>query len=307
LNTSTFLARVGFPVQAVRAGLAILITLSLIYVVNMLEKERQSQFLSAQQARISALNQLQQELIQRETMRRELTRRIVLAQEEERARIARELHDETAQVLTAFTFHLAALKQALPANTNIQKQYENLQRLSHQMSLGIYRLVRDLRPALLDDLGLPSGLQYLAEEHEKSSGLKVELNIHGEKRRLDKMAETVLYRIAQEALTNVARHAETQQVSIDLEFTEHEVKLGVTDWGIGFDVSTVLSTPDSLGLAGMRERAESIGGQLIIDSAPGRGTRVEARIPIEKQNSIKMKKNHQSKAVEAAKMEGASW
>ncbi|MDI6695872.1 MAG: sensor histidine kinase [Anaerolineales bacterium] len=307
LNTSTFLATMGFPVQAVRAGLAILITLSLIYVVNMLEKERQSQFLSAQQARMSALNQLHQELIQREVMRRELTRRIVLAQEEERARIARELHDETAQVLTAFMFHLAALRQSIPADTNVQKQYENLQRLSQRMSLGIYRLVRDLRPALLDDLGLASGLQYLAEDNKNSSELQVELNIRGKKRRLDKMVETVLYRIAQEALTNVVRHAETQQASIDLEFTEHEVILRVTDWGIGFDVSTVLSTPDSLGLAGMRERAESIGGQLIIDSAPGQGTRVEARIPIEKQNSIKMEKKHQSKAVEAAKMEGASW
>lgn len=308
LNTSTFLAAMGFPVQIVRAGMAILITLSLIFVVNSLEKERQSQFLSAQQARAAALNQIQQELIQRETMRRELTRRIVLAQEEERARIARELHDETAQVLTAFTFHLAALKQAMPANANIQKQYENLQRLSRQMSLGIYRLVRDLRPALLDDLGLASGLQYLAEEHETSSGLQVELNVHGEKRRLDKMAETVLYRIAQEALTNVARHAETRQVKIDLEFTEQEARLRVSDWGKGFDVPTVLSTPDSLGLAGMRERAESIGGQLIIDSAPGHGTQIEARLPLEKTNSTKMEKNdQQNNPMEAAKMESATW
>jgi signal transduction histidine kinase len=276
INTASFLQATGLPVQVIRAGMAILCTIGLIRATQVMEDERQHQYLAVQKSRIEALQQLEDELKEREVMRRELLRHIVQAQEEERARIARELHDETSQVLTAFTFHLAALRNILKEDEKANKQIDQLRNLSRRMSAGIYRLVHDLRPAHLDDLGLIAALKDLREEADNQMGLQVDLEVQGTVHRIDPLVETALYRIAQEALTNIMRHASASEAKMDVAFINDAVILRITDRGVGFLMENLKG--QGWGLAGMRERAESIGGTLRIHSEPGMGTEIEITV-----------------------------
>ncbi|MFO7624053.1 MAG: sensor histidine kinase [Anaerolineales bacterium] len=278
INSQAFLAMMGFPVQTVRAGMAVIVTVALLRAIQFVEQERQQQLLAAQQARLEALEQVQQELVAREQMRRELLRHTVIAQEDERARIARELHDETAQILTAISLNLATLSKF--AGTEAAEFLDRLQNLARQMSRGIYRLVHDLRPAQLDDLGLVPALQYLTEQEHKRNGLVVQFDVEGDRRRLDPLVETVIFRIAQEALTNVNRHAQVNRAEMKMSFLADEVNFQVKDGGQGFDPAQKLVPPHGWGLAGMRERVESLGGCLNIQAAPGQGTMIEAAIPV---------------------------
>ena len=281
LNAASFSQTFGFPIQVIRAGMAVLITVSLIWATHLVDEERGRQFLAAQQSRMETLNRLEREMRTRESMRQDLLRHIVVAQEDERARVARELHDETAQILTAFSFHLAALRNALPARANFQPQLDQLQLLSRQMSIGIYQLVRDLRPAQLDDLGLVPALQYQCDEALNRTGLKVRLSVLGERRRMDKLIETVLYRVAQEALTNVARHAAVQEADLTISYQPHQVVLSVVDHGKGFHLEDYSTDRHAWGLEGMRERAESVNGSLLLHSTRGSGTEVEIIVPMQ--------------------------
>jgi signal transduction histidine kinase len=280
INATSFMQTFGFPIQIIRAGMAVMITVSLIWATQVVDEERQREFRSAQQSRMETLNRLERELRTRESMRQDLLRHIVVAQEDERARVARELHDETAQILTAFSFHLAALHNALPAKPNFQPQLDQLQILSRQMSAGIYQLVRDLRPAQLDDLGLVPALQYQCDEAFNRTGLRVRLSVIGERRRLDKLVETVLYRVAQEALTNVARHAGVKEADLKIEFQTNQVLLSIVDHGKGFHLEDYSADRRAWGLEGMRERAESVNGNLLLHSTRGSGTEVEVIVPL---------------------------
>lgn len=279
LNTASFLAWAGFPIQAVRAGVAVLITFGLIRATQDVEGERQQQLVAAQESRLQALEQIRNELVEREAMRRELLRHTVAAQEDERARIARELHDETAQFLTALSLDLATMQKSLRRNPEATRILERLQSMSRQISQGIYRMVHDLRPAQLDDLGLIAALGYLVDEAQHNQ-LQITLTIKGTRQRLDPLIETVLFRIAQEALTNIQRHAGVSQATMTLSFDAQEIVLAVQDQGIGFNPAESLRPPHGWGLAGMRERAESVGGRLRIESAPGHGTLVEVVVPV---------------------------
>ncbi len=279
LNSTVFRTFTGFPIQVLRALLAVLITLSLLRATQIVEKERQLQLLSAQQARLDALERIQNELTEREALRRELLRHTVRAQEEERTRIARELHDETSQVLTAFSLDLATLQTVVCDRSEVKNLVDRLQVLCKQMSQGLYRLVHDLRPAQLDDLGLISALEYLKDD-SVSAGLDVSMDIQGKARRLDTVIETVLFRVAQEALHNVVRHAQVRQARILLVYQSQEITLKIEDSGIGFNPVQSFAPPRGWGLAGMRERIESVGGQLIIESEPGKGTIVEVAVPV---------------------------
>ena len=280
INAASFAQTFGFPIQVIRAVVAVMITVSLIWATQLVDEERQRQFLAAQQSRMETLNRLEREMRTRESMRQDLLRHIVVAQEDERARVARELHDETAQILTAFSFHLAALRNALPARANLQPQLDQLQQLSRQMSIGIYQLVRDLRPAQLDDLGLVPALQYQCDEALSRTGLKVRLSVLGERRRLEKLVETVLYRVAQEALTNVARHAGVQEADLTIAFQPDQVSLKVVDHGKGFHLEDYSTDRHAWGLEGMRERAESVNGSVLLRSTRGSGTEVEIIVPM---------------------------
>jgi signal transduction histidine kinase len=279
LNSTAFRTLTGFPIQVVRALLAVLITLNLLRATQIVEKERQEQLSAAQQSRLEALERIQVELTKREALRRELLQHTVRAQEEERTRIARELHDETSQVLTAFSLDLATLKTVVCDRSEVISLVNRLQGLSKQMSQGLYRLVHDLRPAQLDDLGLISALEYLKDD-SVATGLDVAINIQGNARRLDSVIETVLFRVAQEALHNVVRHAQVRQALITLIFQSQEITMKIEDSGLGFDPVQPFAPPRGWGLAGMRERVESVGGQLSIQSEPGRGTMIEVAVPV---------------------------
>jgi signal transduction histidine kinase len=279
INTDTFRAVTGFPIQIIRTLAAVLITLCLVGAAQETGKERQKQLVSAQQERLEALEQIRIELSKREEMRRELLRHTVQAQEEERARIARELHDETSQALTAYSLNLAALRKTLKEHPESKEMIDRLQALCRQMSQGLYRLVHDLRPAQLDDLGLIPALEFLQESH-RSAALEVEMTVTGKRRRIDPVVETVLFRVAQEALNNIVRHSGARSASMQLGYKNQEISLEIIDTGKGFDVERNFAPPHGWGLVGMRERVEAVGGMLQIDSQPGKGTRVEVTIPV---------------------------
>jgi signal transduction histidine kinase len=279
ISADAFQAATGVPIQAIRSAMAIIIMIGTIRAVHVLDTERRQQLQAAQQARLEAMTQIQVELTKRETMRRELLRHTVQAQEEERARIARELHDETAQILSAFTLDLATLQNVLPDHPDVRLLLDRLQINSRQMSQGLYHLVHDLRPSQLDDLGLVPTLNYLLERDYSSKGLNVSLEVQGETRRLDPILETVFFRVAQEAVANIARHAKTKKAQIQLVYAPEQITLRVSDTGVGFDPTETFNAPRGWGLAGMRERVESVGGKVRIRSAPGEGTTIEVIVP----------------------------
>jgi signal transduction histidine kinase len=278
LNEEAFLAYTGFPIQLIRTVMAILITYGLLRATQFMEEERRTQLYAAQQARLEALEQ-------QEEIRRKLLRHTVQAQEDERARIARELHDETSQVLSAFTLELAALREHSRGRHQMKNTVDKLQNLSRQMSQGLYRMVRDLRPAQLDDLGLVPAIRSLLDGEYSTNGMQVTLDVIGTQKRLDTPVETVLFRVAQEALSNVARHAETKRASIRLKYALEAVTLEIMDAGKGFDPNEPLHPPRGWGLEGMRERIESVNGTLSLHSAPGYGTTVKVDVPLAPENN----------------------
>lgn len=287
VNTALFLSVVSIPVQLFRAAAAVLITINLIQAIQVVEKERQQQLEAAQTARLEALQQIHRDLEEREALRQELLRHTVIAQEEERARIARELHDETAQFLTALDLNLATLRTYITPNPKNLELIGWIQDLTRDMSRGIYRLVRDLRPAQLDDLGLVPALQLLIDEQRSQTGLDISLSVSGQQSRLDHLVETVFFRIAQEALTNVARHARCQQAFVNLDFSQEGILLRVQDNGIGLGTKAGDPPPKGWGLAGMRERAESVGGTLRVYTPPNGGTLVECHVPLNSSSTLK--------------------
>lgn len=278
INVDTFRMATGVPIQVFRTVAAVVITLNLLWATRETGRERQRQFVEAQQARVEALERVQKELTEKETLRRELLRHIVQAQEDERARIARELHDETAQALAAFSLDLATMQTLVPDKPECQQLNTRLQSLSRQIAQGLYRLVHDLRPAQLDDLGLVPAIQYLVDHDSRTNGLNIHFSTEGKVRRLDNIIETVLFRVAQEALNNVIRHANTKRADISLSYGRQEVTLIVKDWGKGFDPGQKFVPPRGWGLAGMRERVEAVGGDLSISSRPGAGTEVKVTL-----------------------------
>jgi signal transduction histidine kinase len=281
INAEAFNSAIGFPIQVIRAITSILILIGMIKALILVEKERQTLFATTQKAKMDALEQIQVELTEREILRRELLRHTVHAQEDERSRIARELHDETSQVLSAFSLDLATLRQISSRRKDITVLVDRLQNLGKQMSQGIFRMVHDLRPAQLDDLGLASALQYLTERENCPPGLKVTLEVKGQERRLDPIVETVFFRVAQEALTNICRHAGVTEATMRILYEENQVTLWIEDKGKGFNPKDNFSPPRGWGLAGMQERVDSVDGNLNIMSSPGKGAIIEVIIPSE--------------------------
>jgi len=284
-NTTSFIQWTGIPIQVVRAVLAVIITVSLIRATQMVEAERQRQLISAQQERMAALGEVRRQMERRESQRQELLRHIVIAQEEERARIARELHDETSQTLAAFSLHLASMRCDEPDCPKVDDHVDQLQELNRKISTGIYRLIHDLRPAHLDDLGLVAALNYLNDAVKQQLSLQVNMYVKGDPYRLDSLVETVCYRVAQEALSNVSRHSGVDKADLRLEFTPQQVLLQVSDQGVGFDPEEQTIPPRGWGLAGMRERAQSVGAVLDITSELNHGTVVEVIMVADKNNN----------------------
>ena len=227
---------------------------------------------------------LWKELQEKERLRADLLAKAIQAQEDERRRVARELHDETGQSLNAMVFGLKAAEAALTANPS--QAGEILVRLKAAAGDTVRELqtiIYDLRPSLLDDLGLAPALRWYAETRLEVEGVRILWDITGIERRLPPEAETALFRIGQEAITNTAKYANAKEVHIKLAFEGTQAVLEIIDDGQGFDIGDLLKHPPEdgrgLGLLGMRERAELLRGKLEVESAPGRGTRVRADLP----------------------------
>ena len=212
---------------------------------------------------------------------------ITAAQEEERLRLARELHDETIQELIVLKQRVQRARQAIKGQDGRQA-LEELERLSEGTIENVRRMTRALRPIYLEDLGLVTALEMLARETSQPKALQVEFQRSGEECRLPAEAELALYRIAQQALSNVVRHAQARRASLQIEFLATELRVEVHDDGIGFQVPhnpTDLAPAGHFGLLGMHERADLIGARLAVDSKPGRGANVLILVPLSKLKS----------------------
>jgi PAS domain S-box-containing protein len=221
---------------------------------------------------------------QAEADRRELQQRLTTAQEDERRRIARELHDQMGQHLTALGLGLKVVKDATPDPSPTRERLQGLQTLTDLIGREIHQLALELRPTALDDLGLQAALANYAEGWAERSGIEVDFHGAGlDGVRLPVLIETTLYRVVQEALTNTLRHSGAQRVSVVLQRSPGQVSAVVEDDGRGFDsdgAQAVTGTDQRLGLLGMRERVALVGGTLTVESDIGRGTTVIARVPL---------------------------
>jgi signal transduction histidine kinase len=204
---------------------------------------------------------------------------ITSAQEEERNRLARELHDDTIQAIIALKHRVGLAQKSVKTQSGHQALIE-LEALADQTIENLRRLTRALRPIYLEDLGLVTALEMLVRETSQNSGIQVEFQKSGEEQRLSREVELALYRIAQEALNNVVRHSQAKHADVQIVFRQG-VALEVRDDGIGFDVPkspTDFAASGHFGLLGIRERAELIGARLEVESARGKGARLKVKV-----------------------------
>lgn len=207
------------------------------------------------------------------------------AAEEERRRIARELHDDTAQRLAAVLLRLRLLSAERPGPGR-DRLFEEVRSELLEAAEGVRRIARGLRPPALEDAGVATAIRSHVRTRLVEGGPRVELSLDSVDEVLDEEAKLVLYRIVQEALSNVVRHAQASRVNIRVEVSEERVVAVVEDDGRGFDSRTGLEASGrGLGLVGMRERATLVGGRVVVDSAPGAGTRVRLEIPLGQEGS----------------------
>ncbi|HEY1212198.1 MAG TPA: PAS domain S-box protein, partial [Bryobacteraceae bacterium] len=231
-----------------------------------------------------AEKELQKETEERNRLAQERTkllRQLTLTQEEERRRISREMHDQLGQQLSALTLKLAALKESYGAQGELREQLHTLEGMVKHLDADVDLLIRELRPIALDELGLRAALFNYVNNWSKHFGVHAELHVSGmEQDRLPSETETALYRVTQEALTNVAKHAHARNVGILLERRPDHISLIIEDDGTGFDGENAFSFRErGLGLIGMRERVVLVGGTLDVESRPGAGVTVVVRIP----------------------------
>jgi signal transduction histidine kinase len=212
---------------------------------------------------------------------RRLSRQIISAQEEERRRISRELHDVIAQTLTGINIRLATLKKEASVNTKgLDRNIASTQRMVEKSVDIVHAFARELRPAVLDDLGLIPALHSFVKLFSQRTRIHVNLKIFAGVEALDHNHRTILYRVAQESLTNVSRHAQASRVELCIQKIGDDIRMTIQDNGKSFEVDRMLNGKGQkrLGLLGMRERVEMIGGRFGVESAPGKGTTITAFI-----------------------------
>lgn len=235
--------------------------------------------LNEKHAELEALNAenslLAQNLEEKNRSLHELYQRTLTIQEQERQHLARELHDETSQELTAMLLQIKSLEDEQDLEL-IQQRLGGLRSLTAQTLDELHRLVMDLRPTVLDDLGLVAALRWLAQECTQRSGIVCSTAAQGEVGILPADLETTVYRIAQEALTNIMRHSQAVHAWLCLEVTEGNIRLVISDDGCGFDPARPST---GFGLSGMRERATLAGGNLHLESVFAQGTRISLEVP----------------------------
>jgi signal transduction histidine kinase len=302
INSQLFLDIFGIPIQLFRAIEAALMAFLFIRALRTFELERQRRLADDHEARLIAQKQaltteqmakekteaLNMELKDREVMLEKLLHQVVSVQEGERQRIARELHDGPGQILTGLGLGLAAASESIPVNPDLaSQQLLKLKQLNAQALQELHGMIGDLRPSLLDDLGLVAALKAQTREFEERTGVPVKFQSQGKHTRLVPEIETVIFRIGQEALTNVAKHAEARSVSVLLYFNQNCLKLRVKDDGIGFDPRETLrrdSQRPAWGLLGIQERVALVDGVCFIMSKPGEGTAIHVTVPVRRES-----------------------
>ncbi len=274
INQESFLAFFGFSVQLFRSVIAVAIAVFIIRFLHTFQVETEEKIKELQQARL-------EEAQQKEILKGELFRRIVDAQEAERERIARDLHDETGQTLTAIGMGLRGMSTSLSNGHDPEQMFSALRRLE-ALAAGslqeLQRLILDLRPSHLDDLGLLATLRWYASELMMRTELEIEIKTTGEEKTICPEYATSIFRILQEALTNIIKHANANHVQITFAFECEEVRIAVQDDGRGFDTK-LYRKKRSWGLIGMQERATLLNGKFSLYSALGKGTVLEIIIP----------------------------
>ncbi len=297
INSFAFLQWFGIPVQLFRGIMAAGLIFFMVRALNAFELESQRRLDAAVAARVEAqkdqiemerqnrreIERLYGEVQRREELLGNLLHQAVEAQEAERQRIARELHDTTGQSLTAIGLGLKGLEGLLEKDSKAVGTASQLGSYSVEALAELSQIIEDLRPFHLDDLGLAPALRWYARIFTERWRIPCNFSVRGAVKRLPPDYETVLFRISQEALTNVAKHSQSTEAEIVLAFRTDEVTLEVKDDGRGFESEEVLRNIGSTkgwGILGMRERATLVGGQVEIDSAVGQGTCVRAIIPL---------------------------
>lgn len=248
-----------------------------------------AQNLREQNAQLALSGQTERERLfsavrQQRSQLRALTSKLTEVQESERRQLARELHDEMGQALTAIRMDLAAVEGALPDDTppTARERLAEAVNLTDQTLEQIRELSLDLRPPMLDDLGLVPTLRWYLKRYARRSNIEAGLSVQGLEQRLTPAVETALYRVVQEALTNVVRHANASGVHLRLEYAPFSILLQIEDDGCGFDVDAVLLREvGSMGLLSMRERVMLLGGAFSVDSTGSVGTQITIEIPLE--------------------------
>jgi signal transduction histidine kinase len=299
VNAGLFLRVFGVPIQFFRGVQAAIVAVFVIRALRAFDVESQQRLARAHEAQMAAQQQaletqrqaqieteaLNEQLKARELLLGQLLHQAVSAQEGERQRIARELHDGAGQILTGLGLGLAAAAESVHARPDVAAgQLAELKRLNAQALRELHDIIGDLRPALLDDLGLVAALQSQVREFESRTGVEASLEVTGRRQRLKPEVETVVFRIAQEALTNIAKHAEASSACVTLLFDDECLRLTIQDDGRGFDPALALQTNhqrrEAWGLLGIQERASLVGATCEIDSAPGRGTTIFMCVPL---------------------------
>jgi len=225
---------------------------------------------------------------------RHLSHQLLLTQEVERKRISRELHDEIVQTLVGINVHLASLTVRNPFDLKeLRAKITSTQRLVEKSVEIVHRFARALRPTVLDDLGLIPALQSFIKEFTKRTKIRVQFTALTELEQLSSTQRTVLYRVAQSALTNVEKHADASNITVSIRKNEETVNLEIHDDGKSFEVERVLlaTRHKRLGLIGSRERVEMVGGKFDITSQKGHGTTISAEIPVSSNESKRTRKS----------------
>jgi two-component system sensor histidine kinase UhpB len=238
---------------------------------------------------VTAIDSMLQRLANRTSELQAISERAINAQEEERVRIARSLHDDTAQSISMLIIHLERLRTMLPAGSpDLVGRVAEAEKVATRLLENLRKVIWDLRPAILDDLGLLSAVRWFARTNLEAMGLTVNFLGDGESMRLPSHLETMLFRISQEAVSNIIRHAEAHKVSIRLWAEKAHVWLEIRDDGRGFDMEKTVGAAvyrKQLGLLGIQERVSLVGGELEVESASGSGTCLRVRVPLSIANS----------------------
>ena len=274
INEELFEYWFNFPVQLLRAGLAIIIAIYVIRFMRSFDTEIQQQ--------ISELQDLQlKEAKKREEMRGGLIKQIVAAQEAERQRIARELHDDTGQSLTAIGLGLRGISTQLGnENTKATQNLRKLEAMTTSSLNELQRLIANLRPAHLDDLGLAAAIRWYINDVRNHTTMQIHLRTEGDEVKVSDEVKIAVYRIIQEAITNAIKHSEADNIHIKLNFLDKRVMVEIEDDGVGMDmVKFNTNRYTSWGLLGMQERTKLLNGSFIIDSKVGQGFRISASLP----------------------------